>query len=96
MNTLHQDTQRFEAWLADFDNKIEELRRQVAAAGGYRKKGLQDELDKLLARRHKADEHMAELRLADAEAWARDDLRTSIFAVFDDIGERLDRLMARV
>ncbi|MDZ7753136.1 MAG: hypothetical protein U5S82_16115 [Gammaproteobacteria bacterium] len=96
MNTLHQDTQRFEAWLADFDTRIQDLRHQVAAAQGYRQKGLQEELDKLLARRRKADEHMAQLRLADAESWSRNDFRTSIFAVFDDIGERLNRLMARV
>lgn len=93
--TLEQDIERFERWLADFDAKIADLQQQVERAQGYRRQGLQGELDKLKTRRHRAEEHLAEMKLMDAESWARKDLRSGIFAVFDDIGQRLDHLMAR-
>ena len=93
MNMLHRDMDRFERWLADFDERIAALEDMVSQADGYRQRSLQNELDKLRVRRHKAGEHLAEMRLMDAESWSESDFRTSVFAVFDDIGARLSRLL---
>jgi hypothetical protein len=92
---LYQDIERFEKWLGEFDTRIDELRHMVAGAHGYRQMGLQGELDKLLARRHKAQEHLAEIKLVDAESWQHSDFRSSVLALFDDIGKHLDALLPR-
>ena len=81
--------------LSDYTARIAALDEQSQHAELLARTEMQADIRELQDLRRKAEEQLATLRVADAEAWHDENLRTGILAIFDSIGRRLDRVVSR-
>lgn len=88
------EIQTMENRLSQWANKMDELSRDIERANPRLKETYQAEIRELERKRFEAERHLAELRIAEAESYEKEDLQAAVFSIFDDIGRRLDRLMA--
>lgn len=86
------DIQALERQLRHLEGRIEDLESRLANAGTGLARQYDADLDALRERHKRAESELSRLRLTDAESWEDED----IFAIFDDIGRRLDRLFSRL
>jgi hypothetical protein len=94
--TEKQAIRRFEAHLEDLDRRMLGMEAELEQVDPGLRASYRNELAALTADRRAAQEKLAHLRLADAESWQEEDLEAGILEIFDEIGERLDRLFFRV
>ncbi len=85
-----------EARLAELDTRIQELEESYRRSGQSVRRVLEIDMSELRARRAHAAELLSQLRLEDAEAWEKEDFRSTLLRVFDEIGERVSRLVDRL
>lgn len=91
-----QQIQQLEKHLEHLKERRQELETQLGQADSKLREDLGHELGELQRHFRHAEEHLAQLRLDDAESWADEDLGTGILAIFDEIGNRLDKLFRAV
>lgn len=87
---------RLESLLARYRAKTAALQTEVARADAKLREDLGRELIEIHHRQRQAEEHLAQARLQQAESWIEEDFGTGLFAIFDDLGRRIDSLFGRV
>lgn len=87
---------RLEHLLARYRAKTEALQGEVARADAKLREDLGRELAEIHKRQRHAEEHLAQARLQHAESWLEEDFGTGLFAIFDDLGRRIDGLFGRI
>lgn len=87
------EIQVLENRLSHWGKRLAELDRTIDRVDPKLRETYRAEIRSLERKRLAAEQHLAELRIADAESYTREDLAAAVFSVFDDIGRRLDRLM---
>lgn len=83
--------------LDELNGRIRAMERELGRiADSKRRETYRGELKVLREKRHVAEERLAELRLREAESWEDEDFLSGVLEIFDEIGERLQRLGERV
>lgn len=94
--THQQEILRCQGRLLRCRDRIAGLEAELGRADAKLREDLGRELHALRRTYRRAEEHLARARLEEAESWAEDDFGTGLFAIFDDLGRRIDGLFARV
>lgn len=89
------ELQVMETRLAQWTRRIRELDELTDKVDPKLRETYRAEIRTLERKRLEAERHLAELRIAEAESYRKEDLQAVIFSAFDDIGRRLDRLISR-
>lgn len=93
----HQDEiLRLEQLLERYRTKTALLQSEIAQADAKLREDLSHELMEIHKRQRQAEEHLAQARLQQAESWLEEDFGTGLFAIFDDLGRRIDGLFGRM
>ncbi len=87
---------RLESLLTRYRAMTAELQDEVARADSKLREDLHRELVEIHHRQRHAEEHLAQARLQQAESWVEEDFGTGLFAIFDDLGRRIDALFGRM
>ena len=82
--------------LAEWDARIGQLRAMMNQGDYSLRACCKQELDMLAEKRHQAEAAVSELRLREAESWEEENFRTGLLDIFDEIGNRLNRLVTRM
>jgi len=88
------EIQVLENRLSGWADKLGEMERQLDSADPKLRETYRAEIRELERKRLQAEQHLAELRIADAESYTREDLQAAVLSIFDDIGRRLDRMVS--
>lgn len=88
------DIQVLENRLSHWTHRIRELDGQMDSVDPKLRETYRAEIRMLERKRLEAERHLAELRIAEAESYRKEDILAAIFSAFDDIGRRLDRLIS--
>lgn len=75
--------------------RMDLLEAELGRADAKLREDLTRELRALRRSYRLAEGRLARARLGAAEAWAEEDFGTGLFAIFDDLGRRIDQLFAR-
>jgi len=75
--------------------RMDLLEADLGRADAKLREDLTRELRALRRRYRRAEEHLARARLGAAEAWCEEDFGTGLFAIFDNLGRRIDGLFER-
>jgi len=92
----HDDILFLEDKLAEWDARIGQLRAMMNQGDYSLRACCKQELDMLAEKRHQAEAAVSELRLREAESWEEENFRTGLLDIFDEIGNRLNRLVTRM
>ncbi len=87
---------RLETLLARYRSMTAALQDEVGRADAKLREDLHRELGEIHHRQRHAEEHLAQARLQQAESWVEEDFGTGLFAIFDDLGRRIDSLFGRM
>ncbi len=91
----HEEINTLQLRLERIDRQIVRIRADIDQAPSGEQGSMKTELDQLVKKRRTAGEQLARARLAAAESWQEEDFRAALFATFDDIGRRIDRMIGR-
>lgn len=91
-----EEVQRLETRLAEFEKKLSDVAAHLEGANPKLREAYAKEMRVLEEKKHLAHERLAALRVQQAESWADEDFRATVFEVFDDIGRRLSRLLSSI
>lgn len=94
--TPEEEIQRLETRLAEFEEKLSDVSAHLERADPKLREAYAKELRVLEEKKQHAHDRLAELRVQKAESWADEDLRATVFEVFDEIGRRLSRLISSI
>jgi len=90
------DVARCERQLRRYRERMQLLEAEIVRADAKLREDLNREVAGLRRLYRRAEEHLAHARLGAAESWVEDDFGTGLFAIFDDLGRRIDGLFSRV
>jgi hypothetical protein len=91
---LIDEIQVMENRLSQWANRIDSLSREIESANPKLRETYRTELRELERKRFEAERHLAQLRIASAESYEKEDIQAAVLSIFDDIGRRLDRLIS--
>lgn len=89
------EIQVMENRLAHWTQRIHELDSLIERSNPKLRETYRSDIRALERKRLEAEQHLAELRIAEAESYRKEDIQAAIFSAFDDIGRRLDRLISK-
>ncbi len=92
MNRREERIRRLERRMGELDARIQELEADMGKADAKLREDLAPRLKEIQDKRRKVERLLADLKLKEAEAWDDQNLETGLFAIFDDIGERIGKL----
>jgi predicted nucleic acid-binding Zn-ribbon protein len=90
------DVRVLERRLGEWTDRIRALESQFDEVDPRVRQAYRDEIQALWDRRHTAEERLAHMRREEAQSWEKRDLQSGILRIFDEIGERLDRVLSRI
>ena len=91
-----EDVRTLERRLGEWTDRIGALEAELDRVAPRVRQTYRDEIQALWDRRHTAVERLARLRREEAQSWEKRDLQSGILRIFDEIGERLDRVLSRI
>ncbi len=87
--------QRLENQLRDWEHRIDELEVELERSGALTCGRCFRDVQELKERRDAAQNRLLRLRRRQVQSWEEEDLQAGIVRVLDDIGCRLNRLLAQ-
>lgn len=90
------DIRVLERRLGEWTDRIRALDSQLDRVDPRVRQAYRDEIQALWDRRQTAEERLSHLRRKEAQSWEKRDLQSGILRIFDEIGERLDRVLSRI
>ena len=96
MMTPEQQIKHLEARLNGYATEITKLEGQSKYADTKLRETYEHEINDLRQRRRRIEQQLANARLKKAESWSDENLGAGIMEALDEIGQRLNRLLAKV
>lgn len=91
-----QHIEQLEHHLTESSAKIEAIEARLQTHDPKGREVYELELQELKDRQREVEQHLAKVKLDEAESWSEDDFGHALLEVFDDIGRKLDHLLSRV
>ncbi len=79
--------------LGQIDRQIADLQQMMEHADPKLREDLSRELESIRERRQTVEDHLARLRLQEAESWSEEDLESGMLTILDSIGDKIARLL---